>query len=276
MTVKITVLCDNHAIINSYLKAEPGLSFYIEDQGKTMLFDTGLSEVFLENAQKLGISLEHLDYVVLSHGHDDHTGGLVRLMEYYKAKGIVHRPKLLAHPAALKPKEAHGMSIGNVLSEPSLRLFFEPVLTKAPLALTERLLFLGQMKRRFEFEAQSPTGYILRDGQKIPDNLEDDTALAYNGKEGLVIITGCSHSGICNITEQAKELWGESRVQDIIGGFHLLHPTPQQAAGTLDYLKELRLKKIHPCHCTGFDYLCRIHDLYPLEEMGCGVILEYD
>ena len=73
---QLTVLADNNTIIDKYLLGEPALSFYIEYDNKKILFDTGYSDVFISNAAKLGISLKDLDFIVLSHGHNDHTGGI--------------------------------------------------------------------------------------------------------------------------------------------------------------------------------------------------------
>ena len=98
-------------------------------------------------------------------------------------------------------------------------------LSSTPVWLSEKLVFLGEIPRNFSFEKGAAVGYVQdREGNKIPDLLPDDTALAYRTGAGLVIITGCSHSGICNITEYAKEVCGDSRVLDIIGGFHLRNP----------------------------------------------------
>ena len=87
----------------------------------------------------------------------------------------------------------------------------------------------------------------------MPDFLPDDSALVYNGREGLIIITGCSHAGICNIISQARKITGVDRVADIIGGLHLLEPPAEQLQATVDYLKKIKLSRLHACHCTDFN-----------------------
>ena len=95
--MKLTVLCDNYTIIDRYLLGEPALSFYLEDGDQRILFDTGYSDVFLKNAQTLGIDLSRTPLIVLSHGHNDHTRGLSVLAENHLLKDTT----ILAHPAAL-------------------------------------------------------------------------------------------------------------------------------------------------------------------------------
>ena len=95
--MKLTVLCDNYTIIDRYLLGEPALSFYLEDNGSTILFDTGYSDVFIKNAETLGIDLSETPMIVLSHGHNDHTRGLSALAE----RDLLNDKTILAHPAAL-------------------------------------------------------------------------------------------------------------------------------------------------------------------------------
>ncbi|MBN1222691.1 MAG: MBL fold metallo-hydrolase, partial [Candidatus Aminicenantes bacterium] len=109
-----------------------------------------------------------------------------------------------------------------------------------------------------------------------PDRLLDDTALAYKSPQGLVVITGCSHSGICNIVEQAKRLCKEERILDIVGGLHLLNPSIEQLQGTLEYMKHLNPKEMHACHCTDLNSKIALSRVANLKEVGVGLILEYE
>lgn len=99
----------------------------------------------------------------------------------------------------------------------------------------------------------------------------DDSALAYKSSNGLVIITGCSHSGICNIVETAKRVCGEERVVDIIGGLHLLNPSKEQLDSTLQYLGQ----EMHPCHCTSLNSKMALSKSARISEVGVGLRLEY-
>lgn len=277
--MKLTVLVDNNTLIDRYLLAEPGVSYFIETEGKKVLFDSGYSDAFLINAQKLGINLLDVDTVVLSHGHLDHTWGLVPLVRLYtEAKIEKHpykKPELIAHPDVFLPRFAQGLSIGSLLGEEQLTVFFDIKLSAAPVQITPRLTFLGEIERVNEFEAKKPLGKVLENGVKKDDYLIDDTALVYRAPDGLVVITGCSHSGICNIIEQAKRLTGDSRILDVIGGFHLLKPTPLQLEGTLACMRSLQPKAVHACHCTGMAAKFALSRVVNMKEAGSGLAVEY-
>ncbi|AKB36795.1 7,8 dihydropteroate synthase (methanopterin) [Methanosarcina siciliae C2J] len=279
--MKLTVLVDNNTLIDRYFFAEPGLSFLLEDSGTRVLFDTGYSDIFLKNARKMGLSLLDLDYLVLSHGHLDHSWGLEPLIRLFTEAGIERLPGrspiLVAHPLAFESKKIEGIGeIGSLFTPKKLSEHFRLQLSSTPFWLSERLVFLGEIPRNFAFEAGAAVGYVKdSEGNKIPDLLRDDTALVYRAEAGLVIITGCSHSGICNITEYAKEVCGDSRVLDIVGGFHLLEPSEERMSGTLEYLKKLDPECIHACHCTDLNSKIELSKVCRLKEVGVGLQLEY-
>ncbi len=115
----------------------------------------------------------------------------------------------------------------------------------------------------------------MPDGTTREDHILDDSALAFVTGEGLVIITGCSHAGICNIVEQAKTVCGNSRIIDIIGGLHLLKPPPARLKETGEYLRELQLKSLHACHCTSLASKITLAGYCPVQEVGTGMKLEW-
>ncbi|MCK4458652.1 MAG: MBL fold metallo-hydrolase, partial [Methanosarcinales archaeon] len=94
--------------------------------------------------------------------------------------------------------------------------------------------------------------------------------------EGLVIVTGCSHTGICNIIEYAKKVCGDDRVVDIIGGFHLLDPSEEQLQGTLEYMKELQPETVHASHCTDLNSKMVLSRVVDIREVGVGLRLVYE
>ncbi|MDD2390445.1 MAG: MBL fold metallo-hydrolase [Desulfobacterales bacterium] len=276
--MKLTVLVDNNTYIDNYFLAEPGLSFFIEDQDTRLLFDCGYSHIFFENARKMGIDLLFLDYLVFSHCHMDHTWGVDTLIrEYTNAilQNHLHKkPELVAHPKAFISTVIDGVGeIGSIISEEKLKQQFKLSLSSVPVHLTDRLVYLGEIPRKFSFESHHPLG--RKEGETQDDFVIDDTALAYKSEDGLVIITGCSHAGICNILEYARRVCRDDRIVDIIGGLHLLNPPKEQMQGTLDYLKGLGLKKLHACHCTDFDSKVCLTAVAPVKEVGVGLCLEY-
>ena len=278
--MKLTVLVDNNTLIDRYFFAEPGIALYLEQGGKRILLDVGYSDIFIKNAQKMNIDLRTLDYVVLSHGHLDHTWGLdplVRLYTESKIEGIPHkRPTVMAHPSLFFSKKFDEMEIGSLVSQDKLSIHFPIELSKDPIWLTDRILFLSEIERKNDFEGKKSIGSIIKPDGEGPDYLYDDTALVYKSAQGLVIITGCSHSGICNIIEQAKKLCKEDRVIDIVGGLHLLDPSKKQLQGTLEYLKKLNPKQTHPCHCTDLNSKIALSKVVNLKEVGVGLVLEYE
>lgn len=277
--MKLTVLVDNNTYIDRYFFGEPGVSYFIEDGDKKILFDVGYSDVFIRNAQKMNLSLHNLDYVVISHGHFDHTWGLPFLIQYLteaKIEAIDHTcPTLIAHPQVFQSKWCELNEIGSIISSEKLSRHFTMNLSNEPLWLTEKLVFLGEIERKNKYEAQKALGETLINNQQGLDYLMDDSALVYKADDGLVIITGCSHSGICNIIEHAKKVCNESRIIDIIGGFHLLNPDKEQLEFTVEYMRDLKPKELHACHCTDLNSKIALSKAANLKEVGVGLVLEY-
>jgi 7,8-dihydropterin-6-yl-methyl-4-(beta-D-ribofuranosyl)aminobenzene 5'-phosphate synthase len=179
-------------------------------------------------------------------------------------------PHLIAHPRCFWPKEKDGRKNGSAMSEEEICWQFPANLSAKPVWITDDLVFLGEIPRRFAFEQADPGKRIIHhpDGNGEPDYLLDDTALAFRSEEGLVIITGCSHTGICNITEYAREVCGERRVADIIGGLHLISPSPKQLAKTGKYLNRIHLNALHACHCTSLPSKLELAAYCPMKEVG--------
>lgn len=280
--LSLTVLVENNTLIDRYFTGEPGLSFLLETAGKKILFDVGYSDLFLANAEMMRIDLRDLDLVVLSHGHLDHSGGLVKLVRHLteaKIESMTHRvPELIAHPRCFYPKEKLPLqNNGSILDEAEVRRQFPVNLSREPVWITEDLVFLGEIPRKFAFEHTDPgkRRIYLPDGRMEPDHLLDDSALAFRSGAGLVIITGCSHAGICNITEYARNVCGESRVVDIIGGLHLLKPSEEQMQETIFYLREIGLVALHACHCTSLESKISLSGSCPIQEVGIGMKLEW-
>ena len=220
--------------------------------------------------------------VVLSHGHLDHSGGLFPLIRHMTRsiiEGIpVKKPLLVAHPWCFYPRPKFPVpDTGTVISEQELSRFFDVYTTTVPWYLTPNLVFLGEIERNFDYEQTDPgvRKILMPDGSVKEDHILDDSALAFRTGEELVIVTGCSHAGICNIVEQARSVCGEQRVIDIIGGLHLLKPSTVRLKKTGEYLRNLQLKSLHACHCTSLSSKIVLAGYCPVQEVGAGLKLEW-
>ena len=256
--MKLTVLVDNNTFIDEYYLAEPALSFYIECDHKKILFDVGYSDVFLKNANKMGIDLSLCDYVVLSHGHNDHTGGL----EYFNSNCPI-----VCHPGCFHKKYVDDLYIGSPVSVMDFEGCVEPFW------LSEHLVYLGEIPRVCGFENANAIGYELVDGLKKDDYLLDDSALVYTTNDGLFVITGCSHSGICNIIEYAKKVCKDSRILGVIGGMHLFGVN-EQTLDTIQYLNKCNIKDVYPCHCVSLYVKAKMLECLNVHEVGVGLSIE--
>lgn len=279
--MQLTVLMDNNTLIDRYFIAEPAVSYLIEIDGHKLLFDTGYSDAFMKNAAKLGIDLLDVDTLVLSHAHLDHTWGLQHLIQAHAERHFENRPtkrpSLIAHPSVFDRRFIPGLGdIGCLVTEDTVRHYVDLQLTRQPQWLHPKLLFLGEIERENDFEAGDPIGKIQHEDTEADDFLLDDSSLVYQSSQGLVVITGCAHAGICNTVAQAMRICGDDRIVDIIGGFHLLEPTKRQLDLTITYLSDRRPKMLHACHCTDFKSRLALSQVADLEEVGVGLKLNFD
>jgi len=267
--MKLTVLVDNNTYIDQYYYGEPALCFYIEAEDRTVLLDTGYSDIFIKNARSLGKDLADVDYIVFSHGHDDHTKGLSTISE-----NEMPNAQIVAHPNCFDKKYVGDLYVGAPFAKEQLAAQFNCNFTDKPVQLCKNLWYLGQIPRIFEYE-NSSVGETETDGVRTEDYLFDDTALAYKSEKGLFVITGRSHSGICNITEYAKQICGEDKIYGIIGGFHLFEDD-EKLAHTIDYFVKNGIEKLYPCHCVSLAAKHRMMEKLAVNEVGVSLVLEIE
>lgn len=267
--MKLTVLIDNNTYIDKYYFGEPALSFYIEDDESKILFDTGYSGMFIKNAHDLNIDLDSVTAIAISHGHNDHTGGLF----YLAAENKIAGKNIIAHPNAFDRKYCDGEEIGSILSLEELKKLCKVTLTKEPVRISPNITFLGEIPAYNDFETRKAIGTVSAEDKEQPDYIIEDTALVYNSGGGLFIITGCSHNGICSIIEHAKKVCSEEKVIGVIGGFHLFDVS-DQLKKTIEYFLRNKISRLYPCHCVSFAAKAEIHKFIPVEEVGVGLTLE--
>ena len=244
------------------LIAEHGFSVMLklEIKGKVhgLLFDSGLSPlVAAHNADVLGLDLFYCEAVISSHGHVDHTGGLLNIRKKMNAKQTI---PLLLHEHAFR-KRLVKFQDGRTVSLPAPN---RSILNQAGYNIVEKqspslwiedsILVSGEIPRTNDFEKGFPNHYSEIDGKMENDPLiKDDQAIVLNIKDkGLVVITGCGHAGIINTLRYAKELTGEDRIFALIGGMHLTGGIFESIIPrTIDELERLKPRFLIPCHCSG-------------------------
>lgn len=250
--MKITTLIENNFGENEDLYIEHGLSIYIEVDGKRILFDTGQSGDFIENAKQLNIDLKNLDYVIISHGHFDHSGGLERLIkninpdiELYVGNGFFNRKYSLREDGDYQYN-------GNPFDENYLKDNNIPMnyVVEDITNLTDNLFIVTNFNREEKFENTNPNMHLKEGDNYIKDQFLDEISIGVKTPKGLVVIVGCSHVGIVNILETIKQRIG-MQIYALIGGTHLVKEDDKKINMVIEYLKEEEIKVIGACHCTG-------------------------
>lgn len=259
--LKIYALVDNMA--SNICQSEHGLSYLVVFD-KTILFDTGQTDLYLKNAQILNAPIHEAETVVLSHGHYDHGNGL----KFLQNKKLVCHPNVFADRFSGKQMKPVGLNI----TETRAREIFNIQFSIDPVWLSDKMVFLGQIPRKFSFE-KTATRFKLADG--AVDEISDDSAMAVVMNKGLFVISGCGHSGICNIIEQAKNITGINKLFGVIGGFHLKFDN-KQTRETLNYLKAQNPEIVMPSHCTELPALSVFYNEFGGEQVRAGTLYTFD
>lgn len=242
--------------------AEHGFSALIEvsrgDQQCTALFDTGVTRTgLLWNMDALEVDPADIQAIILSHGHADHAMGLPGLVERLGRRNL----PLVLHPDSYLDRKLvlpNGIELG--LPAPVNADFrhenIEVIESIGPsMLLEEMVLVSGEVARTTDFEKGFPIHYALQEDRWEPDPLimDDQCAIMHVRGKGLVILTGCGHSGIINTIRNAQQLTGINQIHAVIGGFHLTGKVFEaQIPDTIAGLKEINPRYLMPGHCTGW------------------------
>ena len=278
--VKIHILVEDYARRRGFL-GQHGFSALVEvcePSGPVrVLVDTGQdASVVLANAERLGLSLSNLNAILITHGHYDHAGGLLGLLEHIGPRGAL----VVMHPDALKPKLAmrpHLRSIGvpGLSSSAIEERGAIPLLSRGPVRMSSSVLATGEVERRTDFELVEGF-YTLGPDSLEEDRLMDDQALVVRTERGLIVLTGCAHSGLINTLLKAMDLTGEERLLAVIGGFHLEGASEERLRRTVEELSALGPGLVAACHCTGLKAFCYLMRAFGprFRRLGSGDVLE--
>ncbi len=260
-SLKITALIENNSKTNKDLKEEFGFCAYIENGEDKIIFDTGQTGEFLNNAQKLDIDLSNVNALVLSHAHYDHCGGVLKYFDIFGSEGKTlymknsffnYSDKKYYHDAVGQKLDFTDgtpgyFSVGIDFNEKDLeeRNVMIEYLDTDSIRIGDNITLYGNFT-----PSNDSKMVVKKDGQYAIDAFEEEVTLAIDTNEGLVIISGCSHNGILNMVNTIQEKTGKE-VYAVIGGFHLLDATEEKIQNTIDRFKELGIEKIGLSHCTG-------------------------
>lgn len=271
----IKCLVENTSISKEY-KSKHGLSIYIETTKHKILFDLGPNGLFLENAKKLGIDIENIDTVVISHGHADHGKGLKTFMENN------HTAKIYLTKTAFDKHYVKVCGIPFIVGlDESLKESNQIVLTDEFFEIDDELIIFSGVKNRKLFSTANKKLLAKCDGELIEDRFEHEHYLIIRENDKDTLFTGCSHNGIVNIVEKYNEMNAEKNLSCVIGGFHLFNPTSKKYESDeliTSIARELNTLdcNFYTCHCTGTKaYQIMKNELKDkLDYLSAGMVVE--
>jgi len=261
--MKLITLIENHPGEDKQLKAEHGFSVYIEGKETSLLFDTGQSGDFVDNAQKLNVDLEKVTALIISHGHYDHANGVPRFLTTIK-----HHPDLIVGEGFFKQKyrtradrsfKANGISFEQAdIIKAGSKI---KTITRDTTIFNDEVVIYKNFPQTTDFENLSDQFYLKDDQEFYLDQFSDEICLGLKTAEGLVLLVGCSHVGIINIVEAVSKRT-TLPIIGIIGGTHLIAADEKRCQETIQALKALQLKFLAVSHCTGDQHLEQLKETF--------------
>lgn len=256
MTI-ITTLIENSPGEHHGLLSEHGISFHIRKDGHSLLFDTGQSEAFIHNAAKLRVGLSATDFVILSHGHYDHSGGFRRLCDYASDFELRIGNGFFDDKYAVRG--AAYDFLGNdfdedFLSDRGIRYSFAAEATEE---IVPGVFILSNFPRRHDDEVVNPRFLLRRNNAFEPDRFDDELLLAVDTPRGLVVLLGCSHPGMKNMLDAVTERLRRP-IFAVLGGTHLVESKGEGLERSLAYIDDGDIKIVGVSHCTGKEAVERL------------------
>ena len=262
MKYRITILCENSVGSISGTLGEHGFSALIEWDTGSLLFDTGQGFTLLHNAQRMNKNLHGLKDVALSHGHYDHSGGLLPLLRTCGPKQI------FGHPAVFTPRYRYKdtgecLSLGMPYPQEYLEgqgAYFN--LSDQFREILPNIFMTGHVPRTTGFET-GDSGLFTDTCGCTRDPFDDDQSLVIAADQGLVVLLGCCHAGLINTLEHVAAKTGRRDIHAVIGGTHLGFCNSQQLDQTVQQLRQWQIRKLAVSHCTGFAAAAHLKQEFP-------------
>ncbi len=260
--LRATVLCENSVMGSCGLTGEHGWSLYIEADDSNLLFDTGQGQGILTNSVILQKDLTELRAIILSHGHYDHTSGLPAVLNVIGPRPIFCHPDIFlnrywkqgdsSREIGIRYRRGYLKSLG---AEFTYVTDFNEIFPG--------IYLTGQIPRVTEFEPPDPhMQYKDGNGTWHQDPINDDIALVIDTKKGLVVVLGCTHSGIINTLKHIRANLPDRPIHTVIGGTHLASATTDRLYRTIDALKTFGIRRLGASHCTGLLNGARLYNAF--------------
>lgn len=255
--MKITVLVENTVPKNleKVLECEHGLSLHISVSEMQILLDAGMSEKFSDNAKKLGVELEKIQWCVLSHGHYDHAGGLEALFQQNK------KTKAVAQKSAMHPYYSGNGGMHPIgIPENVLRYKERFELVEGFAKLQDGIVVVPHNTKHLEEIGARTKLYQEKDGELVPDDFCHEQSLVVDTDQGLVIFNSCSHGGVANIVREVKEACNQRPIYAYVGGLHMKGTVNGEEICTFseeeldelcDFILQEDILHIYTGHCVG-------------------------
>ena len=261
MGLKITTLIENMQDENKELSFEHGLSLLIDNGKKKILFDTGQTGAFLDNAKARHLSADTPDVLVLSHGHYDHSGGVMRFLKEREKKINIYVGKGYFKPKyKILPDQSYKFN-GNDFNKGDLKSQSLHEVTEDVTDLGDGIYIFKNFKKYTDYEKVNPRFYLKEDGY-VRDYFEDEIALGVKTETGFVVIVGCSHPGIINMLRTISDRM-QCKICAVVGGTHLVEADEERINRTIEDMKELGVECIAVSHCTGEEGMKKIKEAFP-------------
>lgn len=224
--IEISILCNDKAKEGFY--SEHGFSVLIKRENYKLIFDTGTTDIFIKNLNKLNEDINNISDFVISHGHYDHLGGVRELSKFNKNFNVYVReeifiPKYSKESYVWRYKEKFKNNLNFKFIKNDIYEIFPNIFIFGP----------SPMENNFE----------------LNDYFNEEISLAID-EEGLIIITGCAHRGIVNIVNHAINIF-KKNIKIVMGGFHLYNASKEKLENIVKFFNSINIKILIPCHCTG-------------------------
>jgi 7,8-dihydropterin-6-yl-methyl-4-(beta-D-ribofuranosyl)aminobenzene 5'-phosphate synthase len=278
--LRLSCVVENTATFSSEFWAEHGFSVLIEHEDSKILFDTGKSPEVLERNMGLVNGFNDLETVVLSHGHNDHTGGLPAIFRNSSADIFMHKeglkPKYLSNDGEMKfigTPENYRLEDGEI----NLTQDISPVkFVEKPMEIAPDIYIFTDIPMLNDFEQLNSSLLCLDNGNIVQDPFNEELVVVVRTDHGLVIVSGCAHRGIINTITAVSDHFHE-KICAVVGGTHLVTADENRMIRTVQEFEKINATNLVLGHCNGFEAQCLFKNKFKevFQPLECGKTLMF-